>query len=79
MRDIRSQFDDYIEGSNQLYQWANEIRCAYESGKKINKTKYNKILNMADARREKARELLGIINSHPRSRYMTCMPPITLR
>lgn len=55
-----------------MYWWKSELEREWNSGKKINKTKYHKICNLYNQRREKAREILGTLNRY--SGYVTCMP-----
>ena len=73
MDKLREEFDQLIKGSNALHSWKLEIEGDYEQGKRVNKTKYNKIRDMYEDRRAMAYGLLQIINRN--SRVITCMPP----
>ena len=73
MRDIRQEFDEYIKGSDELYWWMKEIEQNFNDGKKVNKTKYNKIKILEAKQRQKAIELLEAINEN--NYVQTCMPP----
>jgi hypothetical protein len=69
------EFYSYVRGSDTLYLWMKEIEDDFHKGKKVNKTKYNKIKRMEEKRREKALELLEELN---RGRPVKlCMPPRT--
>lgn len=73
MRSLEQEFNEYIEGSNELYRWKCGLKRDFENGKKINKTKYQKICNLYEERRSKARNLLEYINSR-NTRVKMCMP-----
>ncbi len=60
MKSIKEDFDEYIQGSNELYWWKTSLENDWESGKKINKRKYQKICNLYEERRQRARELCPV-------------------
>lgn len=71
---IRAKFKSYCKGRDELAWWKSSLESAYNAGKKINKTKYQKICSLYKDRKQRAEELLDELNrSHPR--YIECMPP----
>lgn len=73
MKDIEQVFYSYVEGSDILYWWMKDIEEDFNHGKKVNKTKYNKIRRVEEKQRQEAIRLLEIMNKG--SRVQTCMPP----
>lgn len=76
LKDIEQEYNEYVKGSDVLYWWMKDIERDFDNGKKINKTKYNKIKKLEEERRQKAIELLEGIN-RGNSRVKTCMPTRT--
>lgn len=70
--DLEEQFYFYAKGAALLKYWALDIEQEFNNGKKVNKTKYNKLLRMVEERREKAEALLEKLNM--RSDVKTVMP-----
>ena len=62
MKSSREEFDQYAIGANELWAWKIGIENDFESGKKVNKTKYQKICRLYEERLEKTKNIqpLGI-------------------
>ena len=68
-------FNQCVEGRNELYGWKIQLEHDFDQGKRVSGTKYMKICNLFEDRKNRAIELLEKINMNSRG-VRHCMPPI---
>ena len=74
MEESSNRFQQYNDGANELYRWIKEMEYKYDLGIKVNKRKYNKLIQLEKDYRKEAVDLLKIVNYHNKS-FKTCMTP----
>jgi len=70
----RESFEQYNEGANELYKWIKDIEFQYDLGMKVNKRKYNRLIQLEIEYRNEAVDLLVLVNYNNRG-FKTCMTP----
>lgn len=75
MDSLRDEFNQCIKGREDLCLWKMQIKYNFSQGKKVNKTKYMKICNLYEDRKNRAIKLLEKINMNSRGVHH-CMPVI---
>jgi len=55
----RESFEQYNEGANELYKWIKDIEFQYDLGMKVNKRKYNRLIQLEIEYRNEAVDLLS--------------------